>query len=794
MRQLFIIIALSAYTVVSVAQTATIKGTVKDGKTGELLESANVLQPPTNGTTTDEKGNYTLTVQPGEVILVISYVGATPDTQRINVKPNEVKTVNISLGGGAVELEQVVIGENKIGTKVQKLTTSVDVMKTRLLEANNITNMQGAVAKIPGVTVLDGQMSIRGGSGYAYGSGSRVLLVVDEMPLMTADRGEIKWPFIPVENVEQMEVIKGASTMQYGSSALNGVLNVTTAYARDTAETKFTFFYEGIGKPPVDSFQWWKRDGKFFNAPNTAGMSFLHKQKFGDVDFVLGGMLQGSQSFLDEEYDYFTRFNGKVRWQPKKLKRLTLELNTNLMYRKSGFQFYWKDRATPYLSASGVSLDERFFYAFVDPKFRFVDKKNNQHKLYTRIYRQKNPDGKNGPHFWILGVDYQFRRDFGKMFRLLFGVRNEHWWVKDGTLGNHEVDFGGGFVQGEFNYKFFNLTAGVREEYVRLDSAITPTIPVFRVGMNFEIKKFNYLRASFGQAFRVPSIGERFVEYNLAGIRILPNLGIRPERGFTAEIGYKRSLKFGNWLGYFDAVAFWTEFKDMIEFTFGTKYTPEDGLYPFFQSQNVNHARIFGWELSAYGEGKFGPVDMTTLFGYTYFYGADLNDTLFGAGRENARIGGFFKNVFTKFVLPTAEDDYTWDSVTAGMLKYRNSHQFKADFDFRLWGKYRIGTSLQYYSYMNKVDKIFEVFIKGAGEERQFRRNQGDAVWDLRAGYDFNRNIALNFLVKNVLNANYAIRVAKPNAPRSFTVQMVVNFGGNSKGIGTAAQNNLQRM
>lgn len=785
MRKLLLYLSLNLFLLtVSFAQTATVKGIIKDGQTGELLESANVIQPPANGTVTDEKGNYELKVIAGEVTLVISYLGMSADTQRFKINENEVKTLNVSLGGTPLELQTVVIGENKIGVKLQKITQSVDVMKPRMLESNNITNMQQAVAKIPGVTVLDGQMSIRGGSGYSYGSGSRVMLVIDEMPLMTADRGEIKWPFIPIENVEQMEVIKGASTVQYGSSALNGVINVTTAYARDTPNTHFTFFYEGMGKPPVDSFQWWKRDGKVFNNPNMMGMTFLHKQKFGDVDFVFGGMMQGSQSHNNEEYDHFVRFNNKLRWQPHNLKRLTIELSSNILYRKSGFQFYWKDAGHPYISEDGVSLDEKYFYAYIDPKIRYVDKKNNQHKIYARIYRQKNLDGLT--NFWIFRTEYQFRHDFGKLARILCGVNNEHWMVEDGTLGKHKADFGGGFIQTEINWKWLTFNAGVREEFVRLDSAITPTIPVFRAGFNFEIRKYNYIRASFGQAFRVPSIAERFVTYELAGIRILPNYNVKPESGFTAELGYKRSLKIGNWLGYLDAVVFWTEFKDMIEFSFGLG-SDNGAPFPYFQSKNVSKARIFGWELSAYGEGKIGPVDFTTMFGYTYFYGVDLNDTT----APNRNVGTFLKNAFVKFALPTAKDDYTWDSLTDGMLKYRNPHTFKADFDFILYNKYHIGTSLQYYGYMTKVDKVFEIFIKDVKTLRREDRNKGDFVWDLRAGYDINKNISFNFIVKNVLNENYAIRIAKPDKPRTFTAQLIVNFGG---GNNTANSSNTRRL
>jgi len=776
MRQFFLIVLFSvslSYTLFS--QKATIQGTVRDAGTGEYLEGATVLQPPTNGTTTDISGSFKLETEPGEVTLVISYIGMKQDTIHLNLKPGQLKTRDISLCGGDNELQTIVVTENKVGEKIQKITQSVDVIKPRMLESNNITNMEDAVTKIPGVTVLDGSISVRGGSGYAYGAGSRVELVVDEIPLMTADRQDIKWPFVPIENVEQMELVKGASSVQYGASALNGVMNITTAYARDTPTTRFTFFYEGIGKPPVDSFQWWKRGGHFFQNPNTAGMSFLHSQKFGDFEMVASGMLKGSQSWLQGDYDYYTRFSGKLRWHPHKLQRLTLELEASTLYDNNGFQFYWVDAGHPYVPASGVNIDERWFYAYIDAKFKYIDKKQNEHKVFYRIYRQSDLGGVSG--FWINAVYYHFRHDFGKLVRLLAGADNEHYKVVDGVLGTHEGDYGGAFVSAQLNYKFLTLNAGVREEYIHEDSAFYPTVPVFSAGASFEIRKYNYLRLSFGQAFRQPSIAERYILYSLGGVEIIPNTSLLPERGYTTELGYKRSIKIGNWLGYLDASAFYTQFKNMIEFVFNLNPTT---LTPYFQSQNIAKARIFGWELTLYGEGKLTPdVDVVTLMGYTYFYGVDLNDP---ADQYNNNVGTFLKNAFTHYILKTYIDDESWNKETAGMLKYRNPQQFKADVDFILYKKIHLGSSLQYYGYMTQVDPIFAVFIPGVDQYRQQTRNKGQATWDLRTGYQFNKNLGLNFLVKNVLNTYTVFRVARPDSPRSYTVQLVVNFGGMHKG------------
>ena len=51
--------------------------------------------------------------------------------------------------------------------------------------------------RMPGVTVIDGQANIRGGSGYSYGAGSRVLLLMDDLPVLTGDAAFPSWDLIP---------------------------------------------------------------------------------------------------------------------------------------------------------------------------------------------------------------------------------------------------------------------------------------------------------------------------------------------------------------------------------------------------------------------------------------------------------------------------------------------------------------------------------------------------------------------------------------------------------------------
>ncbi len=50
---------------------------------------------------------------------------------------------------------------------------------------------------------------------------------------------------------------------------------------------------------------------------------------------------------------------------------------------------------------------------------------------------------------------------------------------------------------------------------------------------------------------------------------IYPNLGIKPEKGYNAELGFKQGYKIGNFQGFVDVAGFYTEYRDMVEFQFG---------------------------------------------------------------------------------------------------------------------------------------------------------------------------------------------------------------------------------
>ena len=146
----------------------------------------------------------------------------------VEIKSDATTNLKVRLVPSKFDFKTVVISAGKHAQRIEEVPVSMEVLKPKYIENSNQTTMETAVEQIPGVTVIDGQANIRGGSGFSYGAGSRVLVLVDDLPLLAGDAGDVKWSFLPIENIGQVEVIKGASSALFGSSALNGVINMRT--------------------------------------------------------------------------------------------------------------------------------------------------------------------------------------------------------------------------------------------------------------------------------------------------------------------------------------------------------------------------------------------------------------------------------------------------------------------------------------------------------------------------------------------------------------------------------------
>lgn len=123
------------------------------------------------------------------------------------------------------ELAPVVVSATKIAESVEKVPASVSVVTAKDIEDHNYSSTAQALGQLPGVylsPVADGGISMRG-----FVS-SDILVMVDGQPVNNGWNGSVDWSMIPIQNIERIEVVRGAASSLYGGRAVGGVIQITT--------------------------------------------------------------------------------------------------------------------------------------------------------------------------------------------------------------------------------------------------------------------------------------------------------------------------------------------------------------------------------------------------------------------------------------------------------------------------------------------------------------------------------------------------------------------------------------
>lgn len=741
-----LVILISAGTLMG--QNSVISGRVSDSATNEPLPGVNVLADKFTGVSTNSGGDYRLEIKPGIHELIFSFIGYQSFKKTVTVAKGQSMKLDVLLKSKAVDLNVAVVTAGKFEQRLSDVTVSMSVMKPAFIENINTIKLDQTLNYIPGLAVLDGQATIRGGGGYSYGAGSRVSVLIDGLPILTASEGEVKWNFLPVENIAQVEVLKGASSALYGSSALNGIINIRTAYPGLKPKTKISMYSGFYMKPERSELAWW-----WDNLPVFTGASFLHLQKFGRVDLVVGGNGYINQGYRTDNYDEQARVNLKFRHRPKKIKGFSYGLNTNVQWQHRSDFFIWMDADSGAFVQNPASVSANSGIRFnVDPWVTYYHGNNNRHSLKTRYYRVTNgfkdtPDKNNASDLFY--GEYQYQKKFKNSLMLTTGVAEQYGTANAELYGNH---FSNTFsLYGQVDYTFFgklSTTLGLRWEQYSLDNADHESSPVLRVGINYQVARSTFVRASFGQGYRYPSIAEKFTATSLGNLNIFPNPSLASEKGWSAEAGVRQGFRISNWYGFVDAALFRMEYDNMIEFTFGV-YKPDTANFPTlddvgFKSQNVGKARITGFEIDLTGNGRIGKVPLKLFMGYTYMNPQDLS------------------------------------ADTIAILKYRYKHSFKGNIEFN-FKRFSTGLSFIYRSFMERIDKAFEEKILGVEifpglKDYREKNNTGDVVFDVRASWLFTPAARISLIAKNIFNKEYMGRPGDIRPPRSLTLQVLLDF------------------
>jgi iron complex outermembrane receptor protein len=612
------------------------------------------------------------------------------------------------------------------------------------IQSRNAMNLSEALVVIPGVQMAGNQVNIRGSSGFSYGVGSRVLMLIDGIPVLGSDTGDIKLDGLPMQMVERLEIIKGPGSALYGSGALGGIVNLITRPASDKATITVRQFV-GYSQPVThrawregwdEGDEWRRFDGTTLAVSGPAGR---------DGSYWINGVYRYQSGWLEFQRDRSYEVTGKYF---KRLRSGKADVYVGLRRGIRQNHLYWEGLDDP-LSIGRVALgsseavggnDAANDMLLLAPTYSRAFGEKWTIAAKTRILAGRiikiNDDGtlnrEDAPSYGVrYGADIQANWIGQNGITAVFGVMQDgnaifsDWYGSDKSMQHRIQPENGIYTQVSRSSSTTSISAGMRYdgyriEEIGLQQRISP-----KLALSHSLSDQLLFRFSAGSGFRVPSVSERFVDNN-DFLPLKPNPELRPEISNGFDTGVRSFFNFGkNIGGQLDFSFFWNEYRRLVE----PKFNQSLGS---FQFQNLTAATIRGGEF--------------------LFETASLNRDIY------ARIG--YTRLFTR------------DHSNNQQLFYRSEHQLTVSGGVTFFKSIQAGFDYRYLSKPERTDSDFNRFVRDADKVVPIH------VVDLRLLYKGrlrNTNWSVSMIGRNITNYYHVERPAVFAQPRSVMMQIQVS-------------------
>ncbi|MBI5662748.1 MAG: TonB-dependent receptor [Ignavibacterium album] len=712
MRKIFFTYML-IFSAVVFPQTFEITGRVTDPEFTPIPVVNVYLVNTTFGDATDEKGYFQIkNIPAGNYELEISAIGYSKKRQKITVDKN-IK-MDFILIPEAIKTDEIIVTAGKYEQKKSELPVSTEIIYGTKLIERNFRNLESAMRFVPGVNMTEDQISIRGSSGYSRGAGARALVTIDGLPFYTGDTGEIVWEMIPTTEIQRVEIVKGAASSLYGSSAIGGVVSAITRDISSYPRTMINAYYGFYDKPYYKEWDW---SGEYrpFN-----GVTVSHSNSFDNFGFNIS--LTRLEDLSYRRDDFSKKYIGFLKMQYAFNPKSSLIFLVNSFNKRAGNFLYWKDSRNALINSEFVSANRietnRYLLGLV---YKNLLSDQTVFFLKGSYYRNNFSDNSipsNVSTSSLYRLEAQITSGLSKNIILTSGAEIIPAKVNSTLFGNPTSFSAGLYSVSDISFDFpLLISIGLRYDYGKLDSLEASGSLSPKIGFNYKLFDNLILRSSLGTGFRNPTLAEAFTSTSTSGITVKPNPKIRPERNLTFEFGVNYSYHS---LFEIDFALFQNEYYKMIE----ASVDPGDGLIFF---DNLLRARIQGFEIG--NTLNIIPGILKSGFAYTYLNSKDVEE--------------------------------------GTALKYRPKHSFTGSVEFYNW---HFGLGI-FFRYQSRVEEIDDELID-LGIVRDGNLRVPVYQTDINLSYELislglPATVYLN--AKNIFNYNYVELVGNLKPIRNFS-------------------------
>ena len=451
--------------------------------------------------------------------LVILTVGGT----RLGFAATELKA-------GLFQMDEVVVTGTKTERRLKDTPVITEVITRSEIEATGAENIGEVLEHRVGIVV---DRDAHGDGVQLQGLDSDyILILLDGEPQVGRIAGKIDLARIAVENVERIEIVKGASSALFGSAAMGGVINVITRSASSPFAAQFTNNLETHNT--IDS-----RTTVELNRDKLNALLTLAANRRNPID-------------LDES-DLTTTIDGYQSWTHSARTEYQLTPKSTLLF--SGQYFAQKQEGVS--EREGVIFDRLGdidnFSGSVGTGYQLGSRSKLVGKIYTTRYRDESTVIDRGTSLTassnvtiqdLIKGEAQFDTDLGSKNQLTVGAELifENLESQRITGGEREVTTDSLFFQNEFrpiaNLAF--VLGGRLDYHSEFGTHFSPKLSgMYRVTPDVTI------RTSYGQGFRAPDFKDLYLDFSnpTSGYQVLGNPDLQPESSGNWNLGVEYQFK-----------------------------------------------------------------------------------------------------------------------------------------------------------------------------------------------------------------------------------------------------------
>ncbi len=702
------------------AQTGILSGRIINEKAEPIFGASVVVVGTSIGTLANEFGVFEIQNIPiGIYSIQVSAISYEKQTIT-NVQINEfARPLNVILKEALIQTEQIIVSAGKYEQRVQDLTVSTAVLQPEIISKKNHLTFDDLLRHVPGIQMNLEQVSIRGSSGYSKGAGARVLVAINGLPIYSGDNGDIVWEMIPVADIERVEIIKGPASSLYGSTAIGGVINIITKATVKKPITNFRSYFGTYDKPSNKVWDWSGSYRQFY------GTELTHSNSYEKLGYTFSFKKFDNDSY--RQNDFTKRYLGYIKLNYDFSEQNKLTFFANYLSMNRGNFLYWKDSRNalvPKDEDNGNTVKSNRIFTGLIYHHHFSEALTTEFK--TSYYRTKftgyGLEETTSVADLIRGealANYKASDEF----LVTAGIELSHANIASNIFSNPTFMGGAGYAQAEYKgIPNLILTAGLRYDYIKMDSTSGKNAVTPRAGLNYKFTKDLILRASAGTGFRAPTPSEVFTSTAIGGgVSVIENPNLTYETSFSFEVGTHYTMQNIS----IDGAFYQNDFKNFIEPNF-----TENGND--IQFVNIPKARIQGLELVS--DWNIVPSTLTFSIGYNYMWSRDIE-----------------KNKSMKY--------------RPRNTVYTNLHLSLASFEF--------GVDFRYLSRVEEIDPMMLIVVVD-GEIRV-----PTYITDLMAGCNFFvMNIPAKVYVnaKNIFNYNYVEFIGNLAPIRNYSLSFELFF------------------